>query len=92
VSVLLTVGALGHYILVLESGAPQELAATAAVNTLVFGQICYLFNSRFILESSLKKHAFLGSSAVLWSIALLVEAEKFFWRRRGTGGQSVTPS
>ncbi len=72
VSVALTVGALGHYLYLLHQGGSQELAATAAVNTLVFGQICYLFNSRFIHESALTRNAFFGSSAVLWSIAGLL--------------------
>jgi magnesium-transporting ATPase (P-type) len=71
VSVLLTIGTLGHYLFMMDSGSSQALAATTAINTLVFGQICYLFNSRFIHESSLRREAFLGSSAVLWSIGVL---------------------
>ncbi|SMP47275.1 potassium and/or sodium efflux P-type ATPase [Desulfonatronum zhilinae] len=94
VSVLLTIGALGHYLYMLDSGSSQALAATAAINTLVFGQICYLFNSRFIHESSLNWTAFLGSSAVLWSILVLVMLQlaftyappmQFLFRTEGLG-------
>ncbi|PTN34372.1 cation-transporting P-type ATPase [Desulfonatronum sp. SC1] len=94
VSVLLTIGALGHYLFMLDGGSTQELAATTAINTLVFGQICYLFNSRFIYESSLNRTAFLGSSAVLWSILVLVVLQlaftyapplQFLFRTEGLG-------
>ncbi|WP_031386648.1 cation-transporting P-type ATPase [Desulfonatronum thiodismutans] len=94
VSVMLTTGALGHYLYMLDSGSTQELAATTAINTLVFGQICYLFNSRFIHESSLNRTAFLGSSAVLWSILVLVVLQlaftyappmQFLFRTEGLG-------
>ena len=94
VSVMLTFGALGHYLFMLDSGSSQALAATAAINTLVFGQICYLFNSRFIHESSLNRTAFLGSSAVLWSILVLVVLQlaftyappmQFLFRTEGLG-------
>ncbi len=78
VSLLLTIGALGHYLLILDHGGSQELAATAAVNTLVVGQICYLFNSRYIVGNSLNREAFLGSSAVLWSIIVLALLQLMF--------------
>ncbi|WP_244148968.1 cation-transporting P-type ATPase [Desulfonatronum thioautotrophicum] len=78
VSVILTVGSLGHYLYMLDNGATQGLAATVAINTLVFGQVCYLFNSRFIQESSLSRNAFLGSSAVLWSILVLAVLQLAF--------------
>ncbi|SDB57028.1 potassium and/or sodium efflux P-type ATPase [Desulfonatronum thiosulfatophilum] len=71
VSLLLTIGALGHYVYMLGGNASQDLAATVAINTLVFGQVCYLFNSRFIFESSMRLTAFTGSTAVLWSILVL---------------------
>ena len=71
VSILLVIGALGHYQLVLSEGGSQNLASTAAINTLVMGQVFYLFNSRFILESSWNLKGILGSRPVLISIAVL---------------------
>lgn len=71
VSLLLVIGALGHYKLILASGGSQELASTAAINTLVVGQVFYLFNSRFIFEPSWNLFGILGSRPVLISIAVL---------------------
>ena len=71
VSLLLVVGALGHYLLILSHGASQSLASTAAINTLVMGQVFYLINSRFIEEPSWNLKGILGSRPVLVSIAVL---------------------
>lgn len=72
VSILLVIGALGHYQLVLAEGSSQNLASTAAINTLVMGQIFYLFNSRYIYEPSWNLKGLLGSRPVLISIGVLV--------------------
>ncbi len=71
VSLLLVLGALGHYMLLLAQGSTQELASTAAINTLVMGQVFYLISSRFILEPSWNLKGILGSRPVLISIAVL---------------------
>ncbi|MFW5730414.1 MAG: cation-transporting P-type ATPase [Desulfonatronovibrionaceae bacterium] len=78
VALLLVVGALGHYQYMLTSGASRHLASTAAINTLVMGQVFYLFNSRFILESSWNIKALTGSRPVLASIAVLVVLQLAF--------------
>jgi len=36
-----------------SAGATPELARTIAVNTLIIGELFYLFNSRYIIERSL---------------------------------------
>ena len=71
VSLLLVAGALGHYQFMLSEGASQALASTAAINTLVTGQVFYLINSRFILEPSWNVRGVLGSRPALVSIAIL---------------------
>ncbi len=71
VSILLVAGALGHYQLVLSDGGSQALASTAAINTLVVGQVFYLFNSRYIYEPSWSLEGILGSRPVLVSIVVL---------------------
>ena len=78
VSVLLVAGSLGHYVFMLEDGASRALAATAAINTLVVGQAFYLFNSRYILEPSWNISGFIGSRAVLISIAILAVLQLSF--------------
>jgi len=71
VSVLLVIGTLWHYQYMLAGGASHELASTTAINTLVVGQVFYLINSRFIHEPAWSIRGFLGSRAVLISIAIL---------------------
>ncbi len=72
VSLLMTAGSLGHFMWMMNQGTSLVIARTAAVNTLVITQVFYLFNSVFILQSSLNKAAFLGSRAVLAAVAILV--------------------
>jgi len=71
VSLLLVIGTLGHYEYMLSSGASKELASSTAINTLVVGQVFYLFNSRFIHEPAWNLKGILGSREVLISIAVL---------------------
>src|SRR5690606_11658226 len=49
VSALLLAGTFGHFLWLQVNGAGEELARTAAINTLVAGQIFYLFNRRDML-------------------------------------------
>ena len=53
VSLLLMGCSLGMFAWYRSAGATPELARTIAVNTLIIGEIFYLFNSRYILERSL---------------------------------------
>ena len=78
VALLLVVGALGHYQYMLTIEASRTLAATAAINTLVMGQVFYLLNSRFILEPSWTLKALTGSRSVLISIAVLAVLQLAF--------------
>ncbi|MBK1692855.1 cation-transporting P-type ATPase [Ectothiorhodospira mobilis] len=79
VSALLLIGAFGHYYWMLQmQGAAQEVARTVAINTFVVGQIFYLFNSRYILESVLNLRGILGSRPVLMAIGVLVVLQLLF--------------
>lgn len=79
VSILLTAGALGtfwwkgHYL-----GLDLEAARTIAVNTLIFGQIFYLLNSRFLRESSLRKFVLTENPIVLYAISLIIVGQMIF--------------
>jgi magnesium-transporting ATPase (P-type) len=53
VSVLIGGATIAVFLIEKRLGMPVELARTLAVNTLVCGQAFYLFNSRFLRESSL---------------------------------------
>lgn len=54
------------------------LARTFAVNVLVFGQIFYLFNSRFIGESSLRPDFFFSNKAVWFAILIMLLLQASF--------------
>jgi magnesium-transporting ATPase (P-type) len=65
VSVLIGGATLAAFEIELRLDMPLELARTLAVNTLVFGQVFYLFNSRFLRDSSLSV-ARLFTNRVAW--------------------------
>ncbi len=53
VSLLIGGATIGVFLIERHIGLPLELSRTLAVNTLVCGQVFYLFNSRYLHESSL---------------------------------------
>ena len=54
------------------------MAQTMAVNTLVLGQLFYLFNSRFIRESSLRLDLLLTNRVVWIAVAVLIVLQLMF--------------
>jgi magnesium-transporting ATPase (P-type) len=54
------------------------MAQTMAVNTLVLGQVFYLFNSRFLRESSLRFDLLFTNRVVWIAIAVLVVLQLMF--------------
>jgi len=77
VSVLIMLGTLGVFFWMKREG---DLAAaqTAAVGTLIFGQVFYLLNSRFMFESSLRKNLLTANPYILYAITAVVLAQMFF--------------
>jgi magnesium-transporting ATPase (P-type) len=61
-----------------SKGASEELARAAAVNALVIGQVFYLFNSRYRLDSSLSLKAHLGNKYLPLSIGGVVILQLLF--------------
>ena len=59
-------------------GYSTEMAQTMAVNTLVLGQVFYLFNSRFIRESSLRLDLLFTNRVVWVAIGVLVVLQLMF--------------
>ncbi|WP_083218367.1 cation-transporting P-type ATPase [Candidatus Thiodiazotropha endoloripes] len=72
VSIILTGGTFGLFIMAREQGLSIEEARTIAVNTLVMYEIFYLFNSRYITASIVNWGGFLGNRYVLYAIGLLL--------------------
>ncbi len=59
-------------------GASEALSRTVAVNTLVLGQIFYLLNSRYLVESSLSVGAHLGNRYLPMGIGAVVVLQLLF--------------
>ncbi|AZG78821.1 HAD-IC family P-type ATPase [Methylocystis rosea] len=78
VSFLMLGATFGLYELEKARGMGLDSARTVAVNTLVACEVAYLFNARFLSESSLSLKGFFGSSAVLISIGIVVALQAMF--------------
>jgi magnesium-transporting ATPase (P-type) len=79
VSLLLVGGTFGHYLYIdSQPGTSDEFARTVAINTLVIGQMFYLFSSRFILAPSWTRRGLLGSRPVLLACAVLLVLQALF--------------
>ncbi len=78
VSMLLLVGTFGLFKLELAFGASLDAARTVAVNTLVAGEIVYLFNCRRITEKSWTRDGLFGSRPVLIAVALVIGFQLLF--------------
>jgi magnesium-transporting ATPase (P-type) len=61
-----------------SQGASDELARTAAVNMITVGQVFYLLNSRYLLESSLSVTAHLGNRHLPLGIGAVVILQLLF--------------
>jgi magnesium-transporting ATPase (P-type) len=57
---------------------PLELARTLAVNTLVFGQVFYLFNSRYLRESSLSLRRLFANRIAWVAVGVLALLQLIF--------------
>jgi magnesium-transporting ATPase (P-type) len=71
VSVLIGGATIMVFLLESRNGMALDQARTLAVNTLVFGQIFYLFNSRYLRKSSLHIKR-LGANRVAWLTVLIL--------------------
>jgi magnesium-transporting ATPase (P-type) len=79
VSILLVIGTFGSfYVSLFYADVSIESARTIAINTLVMGQVFYLFNTRFLLNSSLSFSGVLGGRAIKWSLAGIVILQSLF--------------
>jgi magnesium-transporting ATPase (P-type) len=61
-----------------SQGASDQLARTVAVNAIIIGQIFYLLNSRYLLDSSLSLKAHLGNNYLPLGIGAVVILQLLF--------------
>src|SRR5262249_8517557 len=59
-------------------GASDSLSRTVAVNTLIMGQVFYLLNSRYLIDSSLSLKAHTGNKYLPLSILAVVILQSLF--------------
>jgi magnesium-transporting ATPase (P-type) len=78
VSVLIGGATLAVFLIEMRLGMPLELSRTLAVNTLVCGQAFYLFNSRFLRESSLSTSRLFTNRVAWLAIGVLAILQLMF--------------
>ncbi|MFP4076135.1 MAG: HAD-IC family P-type ATPase [Halochromatium sp.] len=78
VSLIIGVATILIFLYEMDSGQGLAVAQTMAVNTLVVGQIFYLLNSRFLLESSLRLRFWLTNPAVWIAISIMLLLQALF--------------
>ncbi len=72
VSLLIGAATIAIFEFELAQGMPEDVARTMAVTTLVIAQTFYLFNARFLTESSLRIDLLFTNRAALIAVGLLV--------------------
>jgi magnesium-transporting ATPase (P-type) len=72
VAVLMAAGTFGLFFSALHAGLPLAAARTTALNALVFFEVSYLFNTRYLTASALQRQGFWGNPMVLWGIGVII--------------------
>jgi magnesium-transporting ATPase (P-type) len=78
VGVALLAYTLGAFFWMRPSGASDALAQTIAVNAITLGQVFYLLNSRYLIDSSLSLRAHLGNRYLPLGIGAVVVLQMLF--------------
>lgn len=78
VSVLIGGATIAVFLIMKQRGFPLEIARTMAVNILVCGQAWYLFNSRYLRESSLSLERFVANRVAWLAIGVLAVLQLVF--------------
>ena len=78
VSLLIGSITIAIFLIEIKKGMPPELARTLAVNTLVVAQIFYLFNSRYLRDSSLRLDSLFANRAAWITIGCLTTLQLMY--------------
>jgi magnesium-transporting ATPase (P-type) len=78
VGVALLAYTLGEFFLMRSQGVSDHLARTVAVNALTIGQVFYLLNTRYLIDSSLSIKAHLGNPYLPLGIGAVVVLQLLF--------------
>ncbi len=77
-SVIMVIGTFGLFLWDTLHGAPLEVARTTAVNALIFFQIFYLLNARYLKAPVLNREGLTGNRYILGSIAIILLLQGLF--------------
>jgi magnesium-transporting ATPase (P-type) len=72
VSLLMVAASFGVFNWELARGSTIEVARTAVVNMLVFGELVYLFNARYFVATALRRDTLTGNPMALWASVILI--------------------
>jgi magnesium-transporting ATPase (P-type) len=78
VAIVLVAGTFGHFLWLEQRGVATDMARTMAINTLVAGQLFYLFNSRYVVASSFTTKVLFGNRILWITIAALAVLQLLF--------------
>lgn len=78
VSAIMVMGTLGLFMWDRFHGEPLEVARTTAVNTLIFFQIFYIFNARYLETSILSRQGLLGNRVLLGAVGAITLLQILF--------------
>jgi magnesium-transporting ATPase (P-type) len=78
ISAIMVMGTLGLFLWDRYHGETLEMARTTAVNTLIFFQIFYLFNARYLTQSVLSREGLTGNPKVLVAVLGIVLLQLLF--------------
>ncbi len=78
ISAVMVMGTLGLFLWDRLHGETVEMARTTAVNTLIFFQIFYLLNARYLKKSALSRKGLTDNRIVLMAIGAITVLQLFF--------------
>ena len=78
VGAALVVYTLTAFFVMKDYGAPDGMARTAAVNAITLGQVFYLLNSRYLLDSSLSPSSHMGNPYLWYGVGAVAALQLLF--------------
>ena len=78
ISSIMVMGTLGLFLWDRHHGESLEMSRTTAVNTLIFFQVFYLFNTRYLTESVFSHEGLIGNSKVLLAVFVIILLQLLF--------------
>lgn len=78
VSIVMATGTFGLFFYEIQLGASVEKARTVAVNTIVFFEIFYVFNTRYLMRSTLNLNGLFGNKIIIIGVISVIFFQALF--------------